>query len=161
MNVTTWGGLELVLNAILLDALNEVGEYVVGKMKFYIDKDIYGHMTPQDYTRTGDFLDSVVQDPAKIVRPGEVRVTVRHDVNSMSLDEENYTHGSNYWNPTDIRKYLPEILAFNGSGNLFGESQKWHSRSNYWTDTLDALTATGELRQVLRTALRKRGLTVK
>lgn len=160
MNVDTWAGLETMINLVLIDALNEVGEYVAGKMKFYIDKDIYSY-DPTTYDRTGEFLESVVSDPAKIVRPGEIRVNVHHDVSKMSTDAENFTHGSMYWSPNDIRSYLPEILAFNKSGDIFGENKSWHNRSNYWEDTLKALTATGELRQVLRTALRKRGLTVK
>jgi hypothetical protein len=158
--IDTWDGLENVIYSIVIDALNEVGEYVASKMRFFIDKNIYSAYDPKDYDRTSDFLHSVVVDSPKRVR-NEARVKVHHDTSKLELDEENFLHGSEFWSPTDIREYLPEILAFNGSGNLFGVNQPWHKRSNYWYDTLDALQKNGELTKVLKQALKKRGLVVK
>ena len=158
--ITNWGMLEVVLQQILVDVLNEVGELVENRMRYYIDEDVYlGHnrfYADGTGQPTYEFRKSVTRDTAKVVRNGEVRVKVYHDTKVMKSDPENFIHGSKYWSPNDISTYLPEILAFNKNGRLFGANEI--ERDNYWYDTLDSLQKGGELRKWLMTALRKRGI---
>jgi hypothetical protein len=157
--IETWSGLDFMLTLILKEALVEVGEKVNNRMRYYIEQDVYvGHN--EVYKNTYQFLNAVTTSLPTIIRDS-VSVKVYIDPNKMQSDPENYTHGSPKWSPNDIREYLPEILAFNTSGNLFGANQWWHNRDNYFYDTLNSLAKGGELRVWFMAALRARGIMCK
>lgn len=161
--ITQWSQLDNVLELILRDALNELGEMINDKMKAQIDYDVYVGQN-KVYEPTYEFRESYEsKDVTKDKRNPEVLIKSNPD--KMSLDSDNFVHGSNYSRRgDDVRGVLDDILANNLSGNItkkwFGDGF-WRHRDSYFDNTLKALEVNGWLSKTFKQLLRKRGLVVK
>jgi len=167
VNVDTWGALNAALTNIVAEALKEVGEKVAAQMKLRINKDVYSANSPTKYERTNQLMDSVTTSDVE-TNQGESEVKISHDTDKIHYNPSKFQHGSpptmKRWGKTidikgsgDISEWIPEIIAFNKSGNLFG-SGWWQNRDNYYLNTLEDLKSQGLLSKWFRVALRKRGI---
>lgn len=135
----TWGELEKQLDAKIQIALRSLGEDVVNVMREKVEEHVYMD-NPKVYDRTGNFADSVMATKLKPFGKGH-RLNVEHNIKFLRLynDPDNFIYGSHYnrkYNYNDdISEWLPEILAYNKSGNFFGANQAWHNRENYFEET--------------------------
>jgi hypothetical protein len=128
------------------------------KVRDNIDNHVYVG-EPEVYDRTYEFIDS--WDTVDVSKGRNAEVLIRSDKNFMHSEPNSFQHGSYYWRKgSDIREILPEILAFNLSGDLFGDGW-WRRRTSYFDATLKELQASGWLSKTFKQLLRKRGLTVK
>lgn len=113
-------------------------DYVIGtvlnNLTDYIVQDVYSAGNPSVYERTGDFLRSW-QDSVETTG-NEVVGTVYQDYNSMSLDPENFTHGSLYYSETDMREGLAYLIFSGLSGEFFGNGY-WTQPRNAWKDFVE------------------------
>jgi hypothetical protein len=125
-------------------------------MKDMIDKDVYQAHTPNQYERTHQLRDSVIASKTESIRGGG-RVKIYHDESKINY-QPLYQHGSPL--SGDISKWIPEIIAFNFSGELFGFDKWWHHRVNYYTDTLKLLKEKGMLSKWFKEGLKNRGIIV-
>lgn len=167
-DVTNWDLYEKMIQGLVRDALNELGELVNEKVRAQIDEDVYVGRNNQDYgyLRNNNHMPSYefresYESKDVTTNPNNPQVLIQSDPNKMSLDIHNFKHGSPYGDPRDIRAFLPEILAFNLSGDLFGEDMWWHNRESYFYNVLDKLKGGGWLNKTFKQLLRKRGLSVK
>ena len=154
-DATKWSDFEKMIQMLVRDALNELGELVNDMVKKQIDEDVYVN-TPEVYDRTYEFRESY--ESVDVTKDGNnPEVFIRSDKGKMNYNKDLFQHGSD----RDISEFLPEILAFNLSGDLFGSNQWWHNRDSYWNNVLDKLKAGGWLNKEFKRLLRKRGLSVK
>lgn len=87
------------------------------------------------YNSTGEFNQSFIDDLA--TRVGEYIIgNVRFDPSNMTLDEENFVHGS--FISGDARQGLAEIIFEGKSGGLFGQGF-WTQSRDAWTPTMNRL----------------------
>ena len=157
-DATKWSDFEKMIQEMVRSALNELGELVNDMVKKQIDEDVYVN-TPEVYNRTYEFRESFESvDVTKDVNNPEI--FVRSNKNKMESRPEVFQHGSYYWRKgSDVTDYLPEILAFNLSGDFFGGGW-WRNRDSYFYNVLDKLKAGGWLNKTFKQLLRKRGLKV-
>jgi len=155
-DIETYSGLEAVLIGIIQEVLEEVGKKVEQAMKDIIDKDVYQAHTPNQYERTHQLRDSVTASKAKSVKGGG-EVEIYHDESKITY-KPLYQHGSPF--SGDISEFIPEIIAFNLSGNLFDSNKWWHHRSNYYQDTLKLLKEKGMLSKWFKEGLKSRGIDI-
>ena len=167
-DVTDWDIYEKMIQDLVRDALNELGEKVEEVIKQYIQQDVYdfGDDKRKSYKPTGEFKESIKSVPL-VSKPNNPEVLIGSHGGSMKTYEpENYIHGS-IWgrNGTeyeeDVRNYLAEILAFNTSGDLFGTNRWWHNRDSYWYNALEHLKSGGWLNKEFKKILKSKGLDVK
>jgi hypothetical protein len=158
-DTTVWAQWDELILDIIRESLVELGTMIEHKVRDNIDNHVYVG-EPEVYDRTYEFIDS--WDTFDISKGRDAKVLIRSDKGMMENRPEIFQHGSNYWSKgTDVRKYLPEILAFNLSGDFFGENQWYHNRVDYFEATLKELQASGWLNKTFKQLLRKRGLSVK
>ena len=159
-DVTDWKVFEDFIKQSIYESLEELGELIKDKMVANIDEHVYVGQN-EIYKPTYEFRESW---ESHVVQNGDnCEVEVKSNPDKMKADPDNFVHGSNYnskYGNKDISEYLPEILAFNLSGNIFGENKWWHNRSDYFAATMDDLKANGWLNKTFKRLLRKRGLTV-
>lgn len=85
------------------------------------------------YQNTGEFYSAWKSEMA--TRVGQYfMASVRYDGDSLSLDPDNFIHGSNFYDVDDVRDILPYLIFGGNSGDLFGEG--------YWTKNRDAWSPT-------------------
>jgi hypothetical protein len=133
--IDTWDKLDKFIDSKIQIALKSLGEDVVEVMREKVETHVY-LSDNSAYERTGHFADSVMATDLKKV--GHIHtLNVEHDTEFLSLynDPDNFIYGSNYYKTSDISEWLPEILAENKSGNLFGTGAPWHNRTNYFEET--------------------------
>lgn len=167
-DVTNWANYEKMIQGLVRDALNELGELINEKVKAQIDEDVYikrnnqeyGYLRSNNNMPSYEFRESYESnDTTK--SPNNPEVLIKSNPDKMTIDTKNFKHSSDYGRPKDIRHFLPEILAFNLSGDLFGENEWWHNRESFYYNALDKLKAGGWLNKTFKKLLRKRGLSVK
>lgn len=160
MEIDTWGVLEIYIENAVREALKEVGEKVNHRMREFIDRDVYD-VNPNNYDGSKDTYETTYQLRESVTtsevghNPEGYEVEVYHDTEKIVYNGDLFQHGSS----KDISEWIPEIIAFNKSGNLFGSNQWWHKRNSYFYDTLDNLKNSGELTIWFTTALSKYGLS--
>lgn len=159
----SFSGLAKLLIPIIRDALAEVGIKVNQLMKENVDKYVYRAGSQTNYYANGtmqptfELRDSIKTDKA-IVKGNEAEVRVYHDSDFMSVEPDEFIHGSNYWKTYDIRDILPEIVNYGLSGDFFG-SGWWQKPRPYYDMTVEELVAQGKLKLWFIQALKKRGIT--
>jgi hypothetical protein len=166
-DVTDWDLYEKMIQDMMRDAINELGERVEEVVKQYIQQDVYdfGDSYRTFYEPTGEFKESIKSVPL-VSKPDSPEVLIGSHGGSMSYQPEKYTHGS-IWSKNgteyeeDVRNYLAEILAFNHSGDLFGNNVWFHGRDSYYYNALEHLKAGGWLNKEFKKILRSKGLVVK
>jgi hypothetical protein len=154
MEIEDKNALELILNGIIIDALNEVGDLVKKQMKINIQNDIYLANKPDVYERTYQFIKSITKSVVIQSSSNMAETEVFSDPDKITFNADKLQHGST----ESIAEYLPEILALNKSGLKFGDGW-WRYRDNYFEDTMIDLHKNGTLRKWFVDALRKRGIT--
>ena len=89
------------------------------------------------YQSTGDFYSAWKADI--VSRLGDYfQTTIKFDGDSMSLDPENFVHGSSFYEIDDVRDIMPYIVFGGQSGILFGEGY-WRSNRDAWSPTISRL----------------------
>jgi hypothetical protein len=161
---TNWSQWESLICEIIRDSLNELGEIIEAKIKQNIDEHVYKY-EPAKYERTYEFRESWTV--TAMIKGNDFDIVIKSDPTKMTLNQNKFQHGSIYNKngqtiETDVREYLPEILAFNLSGRLFdGFNDWWKHRTSYFDVTVQQLHAGGWLNKKFKELLRQRGLTVK
>ena len=151
-NATDWGQWEVLINTIIKEALIELGELIKEKVVGNIDEHVYvGQNTI--YEPTYEFRESWGSNDVSSGKNAEV--LIKSDPSKMKWIKDLAQHGSS----EDISEFLPEILAYNLSGDAMGEGW-WQHRTSYMDETLKGLKANGWLSKNFKSLLRKRGLTV-
>jgi hypothetical protein len=149
---------------IMQDVIEEVLEKINEKLKEHVQTDVYDMGDNVKYAAgfgspTGDLKESVTSSDVK-VNGNSVSGEVYHDTNTMSLSIDNFIHGSKYWDTTDMREYLPDIIENGLSGTLF-ESGAWYQEPRpYFSNTLKELESSGLIKQWFKSALQSRGMRV-
>jgi hypothetical protein len=130
------------LNNVLLKEFQEIMDYVsqniLDKIIESMDDVVYDAGTPAKYKRNrmnGGLLGSFKRDDAKI-KGQTIESLVEHDPNSMKFNPMEYTHGSFYYDPTDIREFLITIIREGKSGPLFG-SGYWMENRDFWNPVIE------------------------
>lgn len=89
------------------------------------------------YQSTGDFYSAWKADITS--RLGEYfQTSIRFDGDSMSLDPDNFVHGSNFYDVDDVRDIMPYIVFGGQSGGLFGDGY-WRDNRDAWSPTISRL----------------------
>lgn len=89
------------------------------------------------YTPTGDFYRAWKSEIT--TRVGQYFTNkVKFDGDSMTLDPNNFIHGSNYYDVNDVRDIMPDIIFGGQSGDLFGEGFWTHGR-DAWSPTISRI----------------------
>ena len=165
MNVDSWSLLNAELNKIVAEALKDVGKKVADQMKGRIDRDVYAVGAPTRYERTGQLKKSVTTSDVE-ENNGESEIKIFHDKDQIIYNPAKFQHGSPpqlngipIRGSGDISEYIPEIIAFNKSGNLF-KTGWWQHRNNYFLDTMADLKSQGLLSKWFKEALKKRGIMI-
>ena len=155
-NTTEWSQWDALILQIIEEAIEELGEMVKDKVKASIDEHVYVGQN-KIYEPTYEFRESWESENCNEGRTKGVEVKSNPD--KMNVDKYNFQHGSKY-QKQDIREYLPELLAFNLSGDFFGANQWWHNRDSYFEETMKQLGRNGWLNKTFKKLLRDRGLSV-
>lgn len=148
------------LMPILRECLQEVADKVNDRLRYHVDGDVYINRNNYYANGTGeptyDLRESITTDEIK-QSGNEVFTKVYHDKEKMRLDVDSFIHGSKYWDKTDVRDILPQIINDGLSGDLFGEGW-WQEERPYFTNTLKELESQGLIKKWFREALNKRGI---
>ena len=153
------------LNAKLLfdftDIIDEVTYKILLELRKSIEKEVYGAGTPSPdgYNRlmySGGLIGSFEKYRTKT--SGQVvQGMIDQNSYSMTLDSDEFIHGSNYWNVTDdIRTMLSDIIIEGKSGGLFGPGF-WRQPRPFWQPIIDMLT-NGEVDKLIENAMTTRGI---
>jgi hypothetical protein len=155
---------QIIFIQFLREIIDEVSDEVLEKLKEIIDEEIYDKGNPHKYKRqldNGGLRGSFFSTGASI-KEQKIQSEIYHNPESMSIDPENYIHGSFDWKEgDDIRDILADIII-NGSegsphvGDRFGEgfwreSRDFWGRFEEWMDSqgIDALIEEGLSRRGL------------
>jgi hypothetical protein len=155
MEITNWGVLEAYIENAVKDVLREIGEKVNQRLRDMINHDVYDAYQPEEYERTYQLRESVTTSDIEKNVDG-YKVEIYHDTSKIFYNKDKVQHGSN----KDISKWIPEIIAFNLSGDAFGSNQFWHNRDQYFYETLETLKTRGDLSKWFKDGLRARGLNI-
>ena len=142
-------------------AINVAIEYVMDKIyKEYdslIEEIVYDlNGIGNAYERTYTFRDSWDYNVTKNIRGASGQLY--QDLDAMDLDPDNFVHGSNYWNMTNVRPIMAEILYEGLSGDLFGQGW-WQRPRDAWTPLIDKLNG-GQLDIWFREGMKKSGISL-
>ena len=155
--ISSYSGLEAILIGIIQEALEGVRKKVEEQMKLNIDIDVYEANTPNQYDRTYQLKDSVMTTDVKTVKGGG-SFYLQHDTSKIKYAPL-YQHGSPSKKWGDVSKLIPEIIAFNLSGDWFNDGW-WQNRDSYYLDTLEDLQDKGMLSKWFKEELRNRGVEI-
>jgi hypothetical protein len=75
----------------------------------------------------------------------------------MEYDSATFLHGSDFYQPTDVRGFLAEIINEGKSGDLFGEGF-WREKRPFWDKSLQELLDNGQIDRWMRESMKKHGL---
>lgn len=92
------------------------------------------------YEPTGEFYSAWRNEIS--ARVGDiVSGKVDFDPTMLSLDTDNFIHGSNYYDSgNDVRDIMPWIIFGGNSGSFFGNGF-WRDSRDAWTPTMNTLTS--------------------
>lgn len=116
-------------------AINYVTDKIIEELQMQMADMKIGLNSNSFYTPTGEFYDAWKQGMVTNLS-GVFSSDVHYDPSSMSLDADNFTHGSNYWGGgDDAREILPWIIFGGNAGDLFGEGF-WRDRRDAWGNAI-------------------------
>ena len=158
-DATVWSEWDSLIVNIINESLFELGEIIEDRLKASINENVYVGQNKQ-YKSTYEFRESW---EVNVINNGrDAEILIKSNPNKMTLDTDNFIHGSNYekdgsggYQPNDIRSYIPELLDQNWSGDIFGDGW-WRHRNSYMDDLLTKLQASGWLSKKFKELLRKR-----
>jgi hypothetical protein len=148
-------------NLQLNSAANGAVEYVMDKIleeyKDLINQIVYDNYSPAVYDRTYGFRDSWKTKTQATSDGGEG--TLYDDYNSMSVDAENFIHGSLYYKTLDVRDILTGLIFEGRSGEFFGSNGFWIQERDAWQPLLKELDG-GKLDKWFIQGMRKQGFRI-
>lgn len=141
---------------IVEKAVNYVMDKMLEEYKNLIDDIVYHQEFPAVYHRTEEFLNSwKTEVSTKMVgATGELS----QDYKTMSFNPETFTHGSNYYEPNDVRPFLANIIYEGLSGDLFGAGW-WQESRDAWTPLIQQLDG-GKLDKWFKEGMKKQGIQI-
>lgn len=153
-----------LIKTVFPSVLQYVADKVNQLLREHVDSDVYQAGRKTNYYAYGttqptfELRDSISNSDVKVSKDS-AEIKVFHDKNKMSLDPDNFIHGSRYWKDgvTDIRDILPKIINDGLSGNLFG-SGWWQNERPYFSNTLEELESQGLIKKWFKEGLSKFGI---
>jgi len=158
-NVYNDAMLEDLLLIELQGMINEVSEQMLEKLQELIQTEVYDDF-PSMYQRqgmNGGLLGSFEKSDANIIGR-EIESLIDQNIMDMTLEPENYIHGSYEWHTDDIRDLLTEIIVEGKSGDRFG-SGFWTRPRDFWKPFIELLE-NGTCDTLLIKAAKKRGIVL-
>ena len=137
------------------ESMNDVGKVVAEETKTTINDVVYSQQ-PKEYERTFQLRDSITNFPAR-VEGNTVVVEIDHDTSLIISDPDNFTHGSNFYDPKDISEFLDVIVHEGKSGDLFGDGY-WRKERRYFDVTVKKLIQSKKHIDALKKSLNKNGI---
>jgi len=128
----------------MTDIINEVADQLLKKLKDdggLIESIVYGAGSPAWYPRqkeSGGLLAAYDKTEA-VVAGTTITAEVGEHPDRMTVDSVGFIHGSEYWDITDIRSLLTEIITEGKSGPLFGNDGFWRGSRDFWKPLIDML----------------------
>ena len=120
-------------------AINYVTDKIIEELQMQMADMKIGLNSNSFYTPTGEFYDAWKQGIVSNMM-GTFSSDVHYETASLSLDPDNFTHGSNYWGGGDDARFiLPDIIFGGHAGDLFGEGF-WTTERDAWTKCMQRLT---------------------
>lgn len=119
--VRTYTQLAAKLKEIRNKALEASGEKAKDLTTDIMDDVVYGAGTPEEYDRTYELKTSLRSYSISGASSGEATVRIAHDGNLISSSPDDFIHGSNYYSPSDMSEYIPNIVNDGSSGDFFEE----------------------------------------
>lgn len=148
-----------VFNPILDDVIQELADKILDILWDFIKKDVYdSYVEPSVYSRTYDFLNSWINEIERKGRRKEVIAKIFNSPKLMSLDWENYVHGSP--ESHDFRQHLAEAIEEGLGGNYWFPHNAAYEERPFFSDTIKYLEQNGYLFKLFEQAMAKRGLYV-
>jgi len=154
------------------DVINKVGKQIMKDLQEIMQKEVYDFATPKKYNRQykkGGLYSAWYVPDAK-VSGYNVETKLEHTPGTMTVDSDNFIHGSNHWRGgTDIRDILADMIINGGSGNphvgpyfdstLEGEEDIpwWKLPRDFWTPFIKMLDK-GEVDLLIKIELNKMGI---
>ena len=151
------------LMAVLMNDFTEIINVVADRVleeivKPSIQENVYDVGNPTTYDRqgeTGGLLGAWEKnDPS--VTGNIINSEIAVNPLSMTLDNENFIHGSQYWAMNDVRSILAGIINDGESGNLFGNGW-WRTPRNFWSP-IEIAVKNGSINKIIEDEMTKRGI---
>ena len=123
----------------------------------FIEDIVYGAGAPSFYSRQG--MNGGLSGMWDTKKGTGIQAIVYEDSDTLSLDQDNFIHGSNYPKskpPNDIRGALIDMIIGGGSGPLFGEGW-WRGRRDFLTPFLELLE-NGTIERMIEAEFKLRGI---
>lgn len=139
-------------------ALKATGEKTKELVKDEIEKEVYS-IALGTYERTGELKESMTDFPLES-KGNKAEVRIAHDIDKMSYNTSKFQHGSDYWEPSDYRKYVPETVHDGTSGSLFGESGHWRRPKPYMDNAKEKMKD-GKYKDFMIEELKRMGIDAK
>ena len=138
--------------------INDVADEVWMNLNEEIQYDVYDVYTPKSYDRLG--VNGGLLNEFDKTHPSITGNTITSEIGDnpdrLTLDPDNFIHGSNYWSTEDIRDLLIEIITQGKSGPLFGQGP-WRAPRDFWTPFIQKLD-NGFVFDLIEKAMTSRGL---
>ena len=100
-------------------AIDYVTNKIIEELQMQMTSMKIGLNSNSFYTPTGEFYEAWKQGIVKNL--GSLFSSeVYYDPSNMSVDPENFIHGSNYYYTDDVRDILPYIIFQGNAGHIFG-----------------------------------------
>lgn len=135
-------------------SIKHLGDIVRDATKTFIQNIVYDPYEPKRYVRVGvnkkgtykgsfigswihedfGFRTTIFSDWESMVNHDDLQTTMMVDENGVQ--EEDFTHGSEHFDPTDMRQGLARIINEGKSGRWFGAGY-WRDPRNFWDPTLE------------------------
>ena len=122
--------LQSAIAQALQPVINKVLEKILAENKDLIDEGIYNANTPSVYERTEEFREAWSTEDSTI-NNNHVSGKFFYDPDKMSVDPDMFQHGSNYYQPNDVREFLANLIYEGRSGPFFGEGY-WTRKKELW-----------------------------
>lgn len=155
----TYRELEARLREARSKALEKAGEKAKDLTLEIIDDVVYGAGTPNEYERTYQLKDSLRDWAVKGYSSSLATLSISHDANLIYSDPDNYTYGSNYYSPTDMSEYVPNMINDGTSGGMFGDGF-WMEARPYADQSKEQLSG-GKYRKFMSEEIRSMGFRIK
>jgi hypothetical protein len=129
--------------------MDKIGQYIYrGDNAQYA----YGSRYP-----TGEFAESWQHKTT--VQGNEVKAIIDQDYSVMSLDSDNFIHGSNYYSQKDAREWIAYYINEGKSGDIFGAGW-WQDKRPFFDETVKLIDF-GTVDRWIKQEYKKLGFTIK
>ena len=127
--------------AIIGNPTNKAIDYVVDKILTELNLQMVNKKIGLNenafYSPTGEFYNAWRADIT--TRVGQYfKTSVSFHGDELSVDPDNFVHGSNFYGIDDVRDIMPYIIFGGNSGDLFGKGF-WTKRRDAWSPTISRL----------------------